>query len=181
MNPAPNLVLVGPMGAGKTSIGRRLAERFGLAFVDVDQAIVDDFGASIPAIFEHVGEAGFRTREREMLARLLAADGQMVATGGGAVLDADSRALMRARGYVLHLHAGVDTQLKRVAHDRNRPLLLQGDRRQVLERLAGVRGPLYREVADHALCVDGMSPSQATGALVLHLAQHWQREVPPRP
>ncbi|MFT4198320.1 MAG: shikimate kinase [Pseudoxanthomonas sp.] len=176
MNPAPNLVLVGPMGAGKTSIGRRLAERFGLTFVDVDRAIVEHCGASVPAIFENLGEAGFRQHERAVLARVLAGGGQLVATGGGAVLDPDNRALMRARGYVVHLDAGVATQLQRVAGDRNRPLLLQGDRRLVLERLAGIRQPLYREVADHVLCVDGLSPGQATGALVLHLAHHWQRE-----
>ena len=100
MNPAPNLILIGPMGAGKTCIGRRLAERFTLDFVDVDQAIVDATGASIPTIFEHSGEAGFRAHERQALAQVLAGQGQLVSTGGGAVLDPDNRALIARRGLV---------------------------------------------------------------------------------
>src|SRR6478672_2856625 len=95
MNPAPNLVLVGPMGSGKTSIGRRLAERFGLAFVDADREIEAQAGASIATIFECEGEAGFRARERTTLARLLADESRVIATGGGAVLDAGTRALLR--------------------------------------------------------------------------------------
>ncbi|MEQ4576832.1 MAG: shikimate kinase, partial [Gammaproteobacteria bacterium] len=148
MNPAPNLVMVGPMGAGKSCIGRRLAERFGLQFVDVDQAIVEHAGASIPAIFDHSGEAGFREHERTVLARILAGDGQLVSTGGGAVLDADNRRRIRERGFVVYLSVGVETQLERLARDRSRPLLQRDDREQVLRDLAQVRAPLYREVAD---------------------------------
>src|SRR5690606_17609278 len=114
MNPAPNLVLVGPMGAGKTSIGRRLAERFGLAFVDADHYVEERTGATIAAIFEHVGEAGFRERERAALAELLAGEGRLVATGGGAVLDADNRRLMRERGFVVYLQVGLEAQLRRL-------------------------------------------------------------------
>ena len=91
MNPAPNLVLVGPMGAGKSSIGRRLAGRFGLAFVDLDREVEQRTGATIPTIFECEGEAGFRLREREVLADLLAGEGLLLASGGGAVLDPDNR------------------------------------------------------------------------------------------
>ena len=87
MNPAPNLILVGPMGAGKSSIGKRLAERFGLTFVDADQVIVQHAGATINAIFEHVGEAGFREREQAALAGLLEGEGQLISTGGGASLE----------------------------------------------------------------------------------------------
>ncbi len=107
MNPAPNLILIGPMGAGKTCIGRRLAERFTLDFVDVDQAIVDAAGASIPTIFEHSGEAGFRSHEREALARVLEGRGQLVSTGGGAVLDPGNRALIAQRGFVVYLRVSV--------------------------------------------------------------------------
>ena len=103
MNPAPNLILVGPTGAGKTSIGRRVAERFGLTFVDADQAIVERTGASIATLFEHVGEAGFREREKAVLHDLLAGHGQLVSTGGGAVLDAENRMWMKQRGYVVYL------------------------------------------------------------------------------
>ncbi|WP_337053859.1 shikimate kinase [Pseudoxanthomonas sp. USHLN014] len=174
MNPAPNLVMVGPMGAGKTSIGRRIAERFGLRFVDADHAVVEAAGSSIPEIFEREGEAGFRARERAALAQLLAGEGQVVASGGGAVLDADNRALMQARGFVIYLRVDVETQLRRVARDRNRPLLQNVDRRQVLTDLIAVRDPLYRQVADLVLDADRLTPGEATAALVGRLARDWQ-------
>jgi len=174
MNPAPNLVMVGPMGAGKTSIGRRIAERFGLRFVDADHAVVEAAGSSIPEIFEHEGEAGFRARERAALAQLLAGEGQVVASGGGAVLNADNRALMQARGFVIYLRVDVETQLRRVARDRNRPLLQNVDRRQVLTDLIAVRDPLYRQVADLVLDADRLTPGEATAALVGRLARDWQ-------
>ena len=114
MNPAPNLVLVGPMGSGKTSIGRRLADRFGLRFVDADHHVEQQSGATISAIFEHVGEAGFRQREAAALAGLLAGERLLVATGGGAVLGEANRRLMRERGFVVYLQAGLESQLKRL-------------------------------------------------------------------
>lgn len=173
MNPASNLVLVGPMGAGKSSIGRRLAERFGLAFVDADAFVEQSTGASISAIFDHVGEAGFRERERSALAELLAGDGQLVATGGGAVLDADNRRLMRERGFVVYLCAGIDSQLRRLGRDRTRPLLQRGDREQVLRELAAHREPLYREVADLVMDTDGCTAAEAASRLALQLADTW--------
>ena len=175
MNPANNLILVGPMGAGKTSIGRRLAERFGLEFVDADQAIVERTGATINAIFEHVGEAGFREREQATLAQLLAREGMLVSTGGGAVLSADNRKLMQTRGFVVYLQVSVEAQLKRVGRDRSRPLLQCGDREQVLRDLSLHRGPLYAEVADLMLDTNGLSPGSATSALAQLLATQWQR------
>ena len=111
MNPAPNLVLVGPMGSGKTSIGRRLADRFGLRFVDADHHVEQQSGASISAIFEHVGETGFRQREAAALASLLAGERLLLATGGGAVLAEANRRLMRERGFVVYLQAGLESQL----------------------------------------------------------------------
>ncbi|KAF1711258.1 shikimate kinase [Pseudoxanthomonas kalamensis DSM 18571] len=174
MNPAPNLVLIGPMGSGKTSIGKRLAERFGLRFVDVDQAIVDRVGASIPAIFEHVGEAGFRERERAVLDQLLDGQDQLVSTGGGAVLDAHNRSRMRDRSYVIYLRTRVETQLKRLKHDRHRPLLQREDREQALHAMAELRNPLYEEVADLVHDTDGLNPGQAVGSLVERIARLWQ-------
>ena len=174
MNPAPNLILVGPMGAGKTSIGRRLAERFGLAFVDADQVIVQHAGATINAIFEHVGEPGFRSREQAALAAVLEGEGQLVSTGGGAILGPDNRQLMAARGYVVYLQVSVAAQLKRLSRDRTRPLLQRGDREQVLHELAQAREPLYREVADLTLETDTLSPADATAQLVVRLAAQWQ-------
>ena len=131
MNPAPNLVLVGPMGSGKTSIGRRLADRFGLRFVDADHHVEQQSGATISAIFEHVGEAGFRQREAAALAGLLAGERLLVATGGGAVLGEANRRLMRERGFVVYLQAGLESQLKRL-------------HRQAVKR--GVSGPARQPV-----------------------------------
>jgi shikimate kinase len=173
MNPAPNLVLVGPMGAGKTSIGRRLAERFGLKFVDADHHIEQRTGATITSIFDHVGESGFRERERCALAELLAGEGQLVATGGGAVLDADNRQRMRERGFVVYLAAGLESQIKRLQRDRTRPLLQRADREEVLRDLARVREPLYLEVADLVMDTDGLTAADAATRLCLQLAGHW--------
>ncbi|GAB3377898.1 shikimate kinase [Lysobacter fragariae] len=175
MNPSPNLVLVGPMGAGKTSVGQRLAERFGLQLLDADRAIERDTGASVSALFEREGEAGFRARERAMLAQLLAREGIVLSTGGGAVLDADNRALLRARGFVVHLKVGVDQQLQRLARDTTRPLLARPDREQVLRDLAAVRAPLYAQVADLEFDTDPLTDEAAAALLGDLLHTHWQR------
>lgn len=174
MNPASNLVMIGPMGAGKSCIGRRLAERFSLSFVDVDQAIVEHAGVTIPKIFEHSGEAVFREHERQVLWQLLQQQNQLISTGGGAVLDPGNRQRIRERGFVVHLHVGVPAQLERLARDRSRPLLLREDREQVLIEMARQRDPLYREAADITLDTDHLSPGDATAQLVLQLASRWQ-------
>jgi len=176
MNPAPNLILIGPMGAGKSCIGRRLAERFTLDFVDVDQAIVDQAGASIPEIFEHSGEAGFRRLEADVLSRLLKQSGQLISTGGGAVLDPANRAAIAAGGYVVYLRVSVAAQLERLARDKGRPLLQRPDREQVLQDLAAARDPLYLGLADLILDTDPHTAGEATSHLVLKLAARWQRQ-----
>lgn len=179
MNPAPNLVLVGPMGAGKSSIGRRLAERFGLAFIDADQAIVERAGASINTIFQHGGEAAFREHECQVLAELLAGSNRLVSTGGGAVLHPDNRRHIRERSFAVYLSVGVASQLQRLERDRSRPLLARGDREQVLRELTRQREPLYREVADLVLETDDLTPIEATTRLALTLAPLWQiKELP---
>ncbi len=180
METAPNLVLVGPMGAGKTSIGRRLAARCGLAFVDADREIEARTGAPVATIFECEGEAGFRGRERAVLADLLAGDGLIVATGGGAVLDPGTRRLLRERGFVVHLHASVEQQLRRLARDRSRPLLRatgndNDDRAAVLQRLHEVRGPLYADTADLHFDTGAAGPDEAAEALVALVAARWQQ------
>jgi shikimate kinase len=153
---ASNIFLVGPMGAGKTTIGRRLAETRGMDFLDSDQEIESRTGVDIPYIFEKEGEAGFRKREKQMIAELSARSNLVMATGGGAILDAESRKLLSARGVVIYLHATIEQQLTRTARADNRPLLQNvGDRREVLERLFEQRDPLYREVADLVLATDG--------------------------
>ncbi len=175
MKTADNLVLVGPMGAGKTSIGRRLAERLGLQFLDADREIEAHTGASVATIFDCEGEAGFRARERALLAGLLDGTGQLIATGGGAVLAPESRALLRSRGFVVHLHADVGAQVARLARDRTRPLLQRPDRDAVLHALAGQRAPLYAEVADLRYDTSHQSCSEAAAALAQLLAVRWQR------
>jgi shikimate kinase len=175
MNPAPHLILVGPMGAGKTSIGRRLAERLGLPFTDADQAIEARAGARVSAIFDVEGEAGFRVRERALLAELLAGPPGVLATGGGVVLAPENRALLRAGAFVVYLQVSSDSQLQRLARDRTRPLLQTQDKAAVLQRLADERGPLYADVADCSFATDGMSPDEAAVALARFLQDRWQR------
>lgn len=175
MNRARHLVLVGPMGAGKTSIGRCLARHYGLPFVDTDHEIEQRTGAAVPTIFECEGEAGFRAREREVLADLLAGPASVLATGGGIVLDAVNRSLLAARGHVVHLRADVPTQLARLARDRSRPLLATGDREATLQRLAGEREPLYAEVADIAFDTRHLSALEAARGLAAVLDAGWPR------
>lgn len=175
MNPAHNLILVGPMGAGKSCIGRRLAEHFGLPFIDADRVIEQRTGASVATIFECEGEPGFRARERATLSELLNARGVLLATGGGAVLDADNRRLLRELGFVVHLHVSVAQQLERLARDHTRPLLAREDREQVLHDMAALRAPLYAEVADLRFDTDHLTSAGATGMLVAILDQQWRR------
>lgn len=174
MNPARHLVLVGPMGAGKTSIGRSLARHYGLPFIDSDHEIEQRTGTTIPTIFECEGEAGFRAREREMLAELLAGPAAVVATGGGAVLDPDNRRALAGGGFVVHLHADVPAQLDRLARDRSRPLLASGDRAETLRRLAVERGPLYAEVADLVFDTGRFPAAEAARQLVGELEPLWR-------
>lgn len=181
MNRAANLVLVGPMGAGKSSIGKRLAGHFGLAFVDADREIEARTGASVSTIFDCEGEPGFRAREHAALVELLAASDRLVATGGGVVLDPANRELLRARGFVVHLHVDVDQQLARLARDRSRPLLQREDREAFLRALAVAREPLYAAVADLRFDTGHQSPAEAATRLARILAAHWQRAAAPDP
>jgi len=175
MNPAPNLVFVGPMGAGKTTIGTRVAAKLALRFVDVDQRLQEITGAHVPLIFECEGEAGFRARESALIAELCNDNGLLIATGGGAVLDPLNRQRLRERGFVVHLHLGVDAQLARLARDRSRPLLATGDRRATLSALAAQRDALYAEVADLRYESNSAGPDAAATRLVAMIAEQWQR------
>lgn len=173
MKSAPNLILIGPMGAGKTALGKRLAERLGLVFVDADQQIERDTGARIPLIFELEGEAGFRQREHATLARLCANTHQVIATGGGAILHPDTRELLPQRGFVLYLAVDLDTQLRRLRHDRQRPLLQCEDRRTVLSQISARREPLYEAFADLRYDTSHGSLRQGLERLLALLHQHW--------
>jgi len=148
MSGSANLFLVGMMGAGKTTVGRILARRLGLRFVDSDTEIEARCGVRIPLIFEIEGEAGFRARERAVIAELTALDGIVLATGGGAVIAAENRRALSARGTVVYLRAQPADLHRRLRNDRNRPLLATADPLKRLEELYAQRDPLYREVAD---------------------------------
>ena len=143
-----NVYLIGPMGSGKTAVGRRLAAMLGKEFLDSDAEIERRTGVDVRFIFEKEGEARFRERERDVIADLTALEGVVVATGGGAVLDPSNRARLASTGTVVYLEASVDTQLQRTRPSRNRPLLMTGDPRAVLERLMSIRRPLYEEIAN---------------------------------
>lgn len=142
---ATNIVLVGLMGAGKTSVGRRLAARLGRAFVDADREIEAAEGLTVSEIFAERGEAWFRDRERRAIADLLAGDGLVLATGGGAFMDPETRRAICCRGVSVWLKADLDTLLERVSRRRTRPLLAAGDPRATLESLIAARYPVYAE------------------------------------
>jgi shikimate kinase len=150
-----NLFLVGPMGAGKSAVGRQLARLLHLEFLDSDEEIETRTGVDIPFIFEKEGEEGFRKREMKVIDDLSKREGVVLATGGGAVLDPESRSRLGARGFVVYLYTSVQQQLDRTQRGRNRPLLENGDKEQVLEELMAVRDPLYREIADLTVDTDG--------------------------
>ncbi len=150
-----NLFLVGPMGAGKSAVGRQLARLLHFDFVDSDDEIERRTGVDIAFIFEKEGEEGFRTRETKVIDELSQRQGIVLATGGGAVMSPENRNRLGARGYVIYLHTTVQQQLQRTNRGRNRPLLENADPEQVLTALMEVRDPLYREIADLTVETDG--------------------------
>lgn len=145
IHPQKTVALVGLMGAGKTTVGRRLAAALSLPFVDADVAIVQAAGQTIPEIFAQHGEDEFRRGERQVISRLLAGPVHVLATGGGAFIDPRTRALMKERAISIWLKAPLDVLMKRVEKRSDRPLLQQDDPRGVMERLIGERYPIYAE------------------------------------
>ena len=155
MSKSRNLFLVGPMGAGKSAVGRQLARLLHMVFVDSDEEIESRTGVDIPFIFEKEGEEGFRKREAKVIDQLSERQGTVLATGGGAVLDPKSRSYLGGRGFVIYLHTTVKQQLDRTQHSRNRPLLYGDNKEEILEALMEIRDPLYREIADLVVETDG--------------------------
>ena len=158
-----NIFLIGMMGAGKTTVGRLLANFLEKKFHDSDREIQKRTGVSIPLIFEIEGEAGFRKRETEMLSELVKTGNIVLATGGGAVLSAENREMLKRSGTVIYLRATIDDLWRRTRHDKNRPLLQTQDPRTKLTELYAQRDPLYRETA-HIIVESGKRSAR-------HLAQ----------
>ncbi|GAC1310646.1 MAG: shikimate kinase AroK [Steroidobacteraceae bacterium] len=150
-----NIFLIGPMGSGKTAVGRHLARMLRFAFHDSDADIEARTGVDIAFIFEKEGEAGFRVREKESIERLTRLQSIVLATGGGAVLDEDNRRVLAERGVVVYLATSIDQQLERTRHARHRPLLNDTDPEQKLQELMQRRAMLYAQLADLTVPTDG--------------------------
>lgn len=161
-----NIFLIGPMGAGKSTIGRLVAKLIGVGFHDTDKEIEKKTGVSIPMIFEYEGESGFRRREADVIDELVKTNGVVLATGGGSILLAENQSALKAHGFIVYLHCSIDKQLERTFKDTNRPLLNTEDPKKRLEELFAVREPLYRSLAD--LIIDtGQHSSKSAARLIV--------------
>jgi shikimate kinase len=169
-----NIFLVGPMGAGKSTVGRQLAQAMGFRFLDSDQEIQRRTGVDIPTIFEFEGEEGFRSRERQVIDQLSQGEGIVLATGGGCVLRADNRRDLAARGLVIYLHCSPEQQGARTSRDRNRPLLQTDDPVQRLRELMEERDPLYRQIADLVVSTE----KRGTASVVKEIRRRLETELP---
>lgn len=168
-----NIFLVGPMGAGKSTVGRQLAEAISFEFRDSDQEIQRRTGVDIPTIFEYEGEEGFRQRERQVIDELSEKSGIVMATGGGAVLRPDNRQDLTARGVVVYLHCSPEQQYARTSRDRNRPLLHTEDPLERLRQLMEERDPLYRQVADMVVSTE----RRGTSSVVKEIRRRLENET----
>ncbi len=152
-----NIYIVGPMGAGKSTIGRHIAQQLHLEFFDSDSEIERRTGAEIAWVFDVEGEDGFRVREASVIEDLTEKQGIVLATGGGSIITKEVRNKLSARGLVVYLETTIDKQLARTQRDKRRPLLQTEKPRQVLEDLAAIRNPLYEEIADITVRTDEQS------------------------
>ena len=170
-----NIYLIGLMGSGKTTLGRSLAKRLSLEFIDSDREIEARTGVGIPTVFEIEGEVGFRKREMQVISEIARSSGKVVATGGGAVLRCENRACMASSGMVVYLNVPPLTLFERTRHDRNRPLLQVEDPLARLKDLYVQRDPIYRELAD--LVVDGgrFNASGILQILINAYEERWKR------
>ena len=166
-----NIFLVGPMGAGKSTIGRQLAQQLNMEFFDSDQEIERRTGADVSWVFDVEGEEGFRDREEKVINELTEKQGIVLATGGGSVKSRETRNRLSARGVGVYLETTIEKQLARTQRDKKRPLLQVDTPREVLEQLAQERNPLYEEIADVTIRTDEQS-AKVVANQIIHLLEN---------
>ena len=177
MDKRDNIYLIGPMGVGKSTIGRLLAAQLNMPFFDSDREIEFVTGADIPWIFDVEGEQGFRIREARMIDTLTQREGIILATGGGAILSPESRRNLHSRGIVVYLRASVAQQLERTGKDKNRPLLQTENPLAKIKELIKIREPLYRETAHVTIDTSRRSPRSVSTEIVRQLHERWAAEA----
>ena len=172
INQKGNIILIGPMGSGKTSTGRMLAKEMGYAFADTDEEVTKRTGVSIAYIFDVEGEEGFRKRECLALKECLNDNNTILSTGGGIVLSKENRDLLQDRGTVVYLQTSIRFQVKRTASTNNRPLLQNKDPEETLEKLMLTRAPLYEEIADITITTDNKSLQEMSKEIQRAINEH---------
>ena len=172
INQKGNIILIGPMGSGKTSTGRMLAKEMGYAFADTDEEVTKRTGVSIAYIFDVEGEEGFRKRECLALKECLNDNNTVLSTGGGIVLSKENRDLLQDRGTVVYLQTSIRFQVKRTASTNNRPLLQNKDPEETLEKLMLTRTPLYEEIADIIIMTDNKSLQEMSKEIQRAINEH---------
>ena len=172
INQKGNIILIGPMGSGKTSTGRMLAKEMGYAFVDTDEEVTKRTGVSIAYIFDVEGEEGFRKRECLALKECLNDNNMILSTGGGIVLSKENRDLLQDRGTVVYLQTSIRSQVKRTSSTNNRPLLQNKDPEETLEKLMLTRAPLYEEIADITIMTDNKSLQEMSKEIQRAINEH---------
>ena len=172
INQKGNIILIGPMGSGKTSTGRILAKEMSYAFADTDEEVTKRTGVSIAYIFDVEGEEGFRKRECLALKECLNGNNTVVSTGGGIVLSKENRDLLQVRGTVVYLQTSIRFQVKRTASTNNRPLLQNKDPEETLEKLMLTRAPLYEEIADITIMTDNKSLQEMSKEIQRAINEH---------
>lgn len=178
MKSLQNIFLIGPMGVGKTTIGRVLSEELELEFFDSDREIEALTGADIPWIFDVEGEAGFRIRESRMIEVLTLKNNIVLATGGGAILAPENRHWLSSRGTVIYLRASIRQQFERTSRDKNRPLLQTPDPEKRIKELMQIREPLYREAADVIIDTNRRNPKAVSNEILVQLSKRSAAEEP---